>query len=428
MPTISQQQLLSEEVHDIISHKPGWVIRRGNLIFLLVLLVLAALTFIIRYPDVVKASVRIAALNAPKMLTAHIEGRLEKLFVVNGQQVIKGQKLAYLQSTAKHEQVIQLQKWIMATEPFVDAGDIEILLSNPLPVLNELGELQPAYQDFQNNMFETKEVLVNGYYQKKKKALVTDIQFQHLLKQKLKSQAGLQQEDLVLQNIDYSAHEKLVADKVIAPLEFNKEKSKLLAKQQSLEQMSTQLINNDVAEHNKNKELLDLQKSVYDQKQKYRSELLKLKSRTEEWAQKYIVTSPEEGKLEFTSFLQENQLLSNGQELFFVQPATSLYYAEMKAGQSNLGKIKSGQKVIIRLESYPSEEFGYINGRITYISNMPNARDSFLVKVELPEGLRTNYNKNIFFRNSLSASAEIMTDEKRLVEKLFGQLKNVVGR
>jgi multidrug resistance efflux pump len=156
--------------------------------------------------------------------------------------------------------------------------------------------------------------------------------------------------------------------------------------------------------------------------------LLKLKSRTAEWQQKFIVTAPEDGKLEFTSFIQENQLLSNGQELFFVQPNSSLYYAEMKAGQNNLGKIKTGQKVFIRLEGYPSEEFGYVNGKITYISNMPNARDSFLVRVELPGGLRTNYNKDIFFRNGLSASAEIMTDEKRLADKLFGRLKNVLNR
>ena len=83
MPSKNQQQLLSDEVHDIISYKPGWVIRRGNFVFLLVLSVLAMLTFIIRYPDVVKATVRIAALDAPKMLTADTEGRLEKLFVNN---------------------------------------------------------------------------------------------------------------------------------------------------------------------------------------------------------------------------------------------------------------------------------------------------------------------------------------------------------
>jgi len=428
MPTAIQQQILSDDVQDIVTYKPAWVIRKGNFVFLLILLLLLSLAFIIRYPDMVPASVRIAALNAPKMLTAKTEGRLEKLFVKNGDQVKKGQFLAFLQSTAKHEQVIKLQQWIAKTEPFAEAGDIGIILSNPLPVLNELGELQAAYQDFQNNMLETKALLCNGYYQKKKQAIVADIRFQNLLKQNLDSQANLQQQDFVLQKIQHDANEKLVKDKVIAPLEYNREKSKLLAKKESLEQMSTQLINNDVAQHDKNKELLDLQKFADDQKQKYRSELLKLKSSITEWEQNYIVVSPEDGKLEFSSFLQENQLVSNGQELFFIQPAVSRYYAEMKAGQRNFGKVQNGQKVIISLDGYPSAEFGSLYGRITYIANIPSARDSFLIKVELPDGMRTSYDREIFFRNNLSASAEIMTDEKRLISKLFGQFKEMIKR
>jgi multidrug resistance efflux pump len=428
MPAISQQQLLSDDVQEIINYKPGWVIRRGNIIFLVVLLFLLSLTFIIKYPDVVKATVRINALNAPKMLITRTDGRLEKLFITNGQDVQKEQQLAFIQSTAKHEQVLQLQKWIAETEPSIEAGDIEILLSKPLPLLNELGEVQSSYQDFQNNMQETMQVLANGYYQKKKQALAKDIKYQQMLQKNLEKQKSLQLKDYALQKNEHDAKQQLAAERVIAPLEFNQDKSKLLGKEQSLEQMASQLINSDVAKHNKNKELLDVQKYVTDQKQKFQSALLNLKSKIEEWKQSYIITAPEDGKLEFASFLQENQLLSNGQELFFVQPPGSKYYAEMKAGQNSLGKIKPGQKVLIRLESYPSTEFGYIDGTISYISNRPNERDSFLVKVELPAGLKTNYDKEIFFRNNLSASAEIIADDRRLIDRLFGQLRDIIKR
>ncbi len=428
MPAISQQQLVSDEVQEIISYKPGWVIRKGNLIFLFVLFALLGLAFIIRYPDVVKGSVRIAAVNAPKMLTAKTEGRLEKLLVKNGQPVKKGQSLAYIQSTGLHEQVINLKHWLEKTEQYVEAGNIGTLLSDRTPVLNELGELQPAYQDFQNIMAETMQVLSNGYYQQKKQALVKDIQYQSSLQQNLEKQKGIQLQDYALQKIEHDAMQQLAQEKVIAPIEYNQDKSKLLSKEQALEQMSAQLISSDVSKHNKSKELLELQKFVTDQKQIFRSALLALKSKVEEWEERFIVTSSEDGKLEFTSFLQENQLLSNGQELFFVQPGGSKYYAEMKAGQTSLGKIKTGQKVLIRLESYPSTEFGHVNGTIAYIASMPNGRDSFLVRVELPAGLTTNYNKEIFFRNNLSATAEIITDERKLIERLFGQLKSITKR
>ena len=104
-----------------------------------------------------------------------------------------------------------------------------------------------------------------------------------------------------------------------------------------------------------------------------------------------------------------------------MQPPVSTYYAEMKAGQNNLGKIKPGQQVLIRLESYPSTEFGYIRGTVNYIANMPGARDSFLIKVDLPQGLTTTFNKEVLFRNNLLASAEIITSDRRLIEKLVGK-------
>ena len=52
---------------------------------------------------------------------------------------------------------------------------------------------------------------------------------------------------------------------------------------------------------------------------------------------------------------------------------------------------------MIKVESYPSNEFGYLTGRVNYISNLPNRQDSFLVKVDLPNGLQTNYKRTLSF-------------------------------
>jgi HlyD family secretion protein len=59
---------------------------------------------------------------------------------------------------------------------------------------------------------------------------------------------------------------------------------------------------------------------------------------------------------------------------------------------------------------------------------MPGRRDSFLLKVNLPQGLRTNYDKEIFFRNNLSAQGEIITDDRKLFDRLLGQLKQIWER
>ena len=165
-----------------------------------------------------------------------------------------------------------------------------------------------------------------------------------------------------------------------------------------------------------------------DQQQWFQSSLFTLKSKIEEWIQRYIIVSPEKGRVEFISFLQENQLLNAGQELFFIQPPETNYYAEMKAGQAGFGKIKNGQKVLLKLDGYPSPEFGYIEGNVAYISNFPNEKDSFIAKVNLPNGLMTNYKRSIYFRNNLSASAEVITDDRRLIDRLFSQVEKIVRR
>lgn len=426
MPSLSQQQLVSDEVQEIISYQPGWVIRRGNALFLLIILTLLGIACFISYPDIVKASVRIVSTDGPKGIYAKKEGRLEKLFIKNQDTVSKGQTLAYVQGTGRYEDVIQLKDWIEKAEPIAATGNIETLQSNRLPLLVELGDLQPAYQDFQTSLAETMQVLSDGYYQQKKQALLKDIQYQSSLRNNLQHQKSLEEKDFELMKTEHDAKAKLAEEKVIAPLELNQDKSKLISKQQALEQVSSQIISSDVVTHTKSKEILELQKFVTDQRQVFRSMLLKLKSNVEEWLLQHVITAPENGIVEFTSFLQENQQIAPGQELFYVQTGAQGYYAEMKAGQTSLGKIKKGQKVLIHLESYPSTEYGHLDGTISYIGSMPNQRDSFLVRVELPAGLKTNYNKQVEFRNNLSASGQIITDNRKLIQRLFGGLENLI--
>ncbi len=420
--------LVSDEIQEVISYRPHWIIRKGNILFLFLIVFLLALTWFIRYPDIINSPARLVALNPPKLITSKVEGKLLKLFVTDEQPVYKGQHLGYMESTADYKEVVQLQQWIDTIIESTRNNNYDILIHYSLPSLTSLGELQGSYQSFQNELAETKQTLTGGYYEKKKSSLERDMNYLVMLKNNTLQQKNLQQQDQQLQGTEFKAYESLAKDKVIAPLELNQYKSKVIAKEQSLKQLDMQITNNEISSHNKEKELLDLKKQVTDQQQRFHSSLLELKSDIEKWIQQYVLTSPEDGTILFVSSLQENELSSAGQGLFYVQPEQSKFYAELMAGQKGLGKIKEGQKVMIKVESYPSEEFGYINGVVHYISSLPNRRDSFLIKVNLPQGLQTNYNRKIYFRNDLSAQADIITDNRKLFDRLLGQLKQIWER
>lgn len=423
-----EQQLLSNEVNEIISYRPHWFIRRGNIIFFSIIFLLIAISFVIQYPDIVKVSARITAINAPVLLETKREGKLEKLFVRNGVEVNEGQVLAFVQSTARHEEVIQLRQWIMNTEAQLANESSNRVLIDPLPRLTALGDVQAPYQEFENRYREIKEIVKGGYYEKKKNALQQDMVYLNRIKSTATGQLQLIEKDQALQQKEFEAYEKLAEEKVIAPLELNQYKSKLISKEQALKQTETQITNSDISTHNKRKELLELDKQVTDHWQAFRSALFNLKSRVEEWIQQYIIMASVSGRLEFISALQESQLLNSGQFLFYIQPGQTVFYAEMKAGQTGIGKIKQEQKVIIKLYGYPEAEFGFIEGSVAYIASMPNERDSFQLKADLSKGLITSYNKQIYFRNNLSASAEIITDDRRLIDRMMGQLKQIWKR
>lgn len=423
-----RSELLSDEVQEVISYRPHWIVRKGNILFLIIMLSLLGMTLFIKYPDIVSGSARLVALNPPKLVISKAEGKLVKLFVTNEQQVHKNQQLGYMESIADYKEVIKLQSGVDEMIYAIQNNNFEALNTNIFTELSNLGELQANYQAFQNVLAETKQTLSNGYYRKKKNSLEKDLQYLTDLKNNVYGQKRLLEQDQELQKTEYKSYESLAKDKVIAPLELNQYKSKMIAKEQSLKQINTQITNSDISSHAKQKELLDLQKTVSDQQQKFHSALLELKSQIEKWIQQYVLMASEDGRVLFVSSLQENELISNGQSLFYIEPPQTRFHAELMAGQKGLGKIKLGQKVMLKVENYPSNEFGNLTGTVNYVSNIANRRDSFLVKVDLPKGLETNYNKNLFFRNDMSAQAEIITDNRKLFDRLTGQLKKIWDR
>lgn len=424
----NNNQLLSHEVMEIVSYRPHWIVRKGNGIFFIILFLLSTLTFFIKYPDVINAPARLAALNPPKAIHAKREGKLLKLFVANEQRVDKNQQLGYIESGADYKEVMHLQQWIEKTLVEIQADRYNSLLSLPLPAFTNLGLLQPPYQEFQNQLAYTKQTLANGYFNKKTNALQKDLQYLSALKKNAWQQQDLIAADQQLQQKEYEAYEQLARDKVIAPLELNQYKSKLIAKEQNVKQVNVLLTNTDMNRHGKQKEIMDLQKQVADQRQAFHSSLLNLKSAVEEWVELYVLVAPETGRVLFTSALQQNEWINNEQTLFYILPPQSEFYVEISASQNGLGKIKRGQKVILKVNSYPSQEFGSMAGFVSHIADIPGKRDSFLVKATLPEGLKTNHGKTLFFKTGLTAQAEIITDDRKLIDRLAGQLKNIWRR
>jgi len=89
------------------------------------------------------------------------------------------------------------------------------------------------------------------------------------------------------------------------------------------------------------------------------------------------------------------------------------------------GKVKVGQRVIIRFLNFPDQEFGIVTGMVHSVSLVP-AENNYLIEIALPDGLTTNYQKMLPITYEMKASAEIVTEDLRLIERFFLPLKRVL--
>lgn len=87
--------------------------------------------------------------------------------------------------------------------------------------------------------------------------------------------------------------------------------------------------------------------------------------------------------------------------------------------KSDFGKIKAGQKIIIKLYGFPYQEFGILEGQIQSIVLNTDKKDYFFVKIIFPNGLKTSYNKNIPYDKELKGSAEVVVRNSRLIERVL---------
>ena len=135
------------------------------------------------------------------------------------------------------------------------------------------------------------------------------------------------------------------------------------------------------------------------------------------------------GKVSFQKPWIENQTVNQGDWVFTIIPTdNSNYIARLQTPAQNSGQIEVGQKVNIKLDNYPDTEFGMLTGTVKNSSLIPDDEGFYRVDVNLPPTLITSYGKTIAFKQEMGGTAEIVTEDLRLIERFFYQFKEVLSR
>ena len=77
----------------------------------------------------------------------------------------------------------------------------------------------------------------------------------------------------------------------------------------------------------------------------------------------------------------------------------------------------------IRLNNYPDQEFGYVKGQVASISPAPTEEGMYIVEITLPDGMQTNYGKQLPVSRELKGTADIILADKNVLERLLAPLR-----
>lgn len=407
------------EIDEIISNKPPYIVRWGTVYFFVLLLILGLISWFIKYPDIVIGSAKLNCVNAPQEVIARTGGKLIQIKVKENEKIDSGQVLGYMESIANPQSVMNISNQIDSIIYLINQNRTDEIVeyfpvNNSQKLLNNLGEIQTSYQTFIQSLITFKDFLGSGFFLKKKKMLAIDLQNIQKLHWILINQKSLLQHDLALSNKTFTINKSLAEQKIISAFDFRNEESKLIGKQLSLPQINASIVSNESTQNEKRKEIAELENQIVAKKNVFVQSLQTIKSHVQAWEYTYVLKSSVAGTVSFTGFFQENEEMKAGQLLFYVLPENTSYYMEMLIPQYNSGKVKKGQKVLLKFQSYPSEQYGSVTGKIDYVKSVPTD-SGYLAKIVLPQGLVTNYKMPLQFRNGMIAEANIITKDMRLL-------------
>ena len=72
-------------------------------------------------------------------------------------------------------------------------------------------------------------------------------------------------------------------------------------------------------------------------------------------------------------------------------------------------------------------EFGMVKGKVKSISLAPN-NDYYTAEIELPNGLKTFYGIDLEFKQEMQGTAEIITEDIRLLERVIRPLRYILNK
>jgi multidrug resistance efflux pump len=418
--------LYSDEVREIMGNPPRRILRWGTGVMFSVFVLFILFAWLIRYPDTIPAPVEITTSNPPVTLATKITGNIKYLYVAEKEQVSAGQLLAVMETTASIDEIKHLKQLVdTIRKP-------ELLISKSLPDFSELGELQETYGSFLKNLSDLKNYIDNDFYGFKITSLTDEIRGIQEYINRLIVKEKLYSENNRLEIKKFKRDSLLFVDKIIPESELERSHQSLIRLNIELQQVRLDHSEKSIEMAEKRQLLQDYNIKKVEDKAKLVSVLnesyMNLNAQVKIWENRYLLVTPVDGIVSFTRFWNANQSVVKDEPVITIVPLeTGNFLGRISLKMQRSGKVKPGQKVNIKLSGYPYLEYGMVRGVIKSKSLVPS-RDAYIIEIDLPDGLTTLYGIKLDFTQNMQGTAEIITENIRLLQKIANPFRYIISR
>ncbi|MGJ4929502.1 hypothetical protein ACQR1I_23650 [Bradyrhizobium sp. HKCCYLS2038] len=416
-------QLRSEVYREIISAPPPLLVRAGAVVTAIALATVLIVASLVPYPSVVGGRAHVVSAEMPVTLLSRGSGKLALLKVKDGDEVERDQILTVLDDGSDVRQLLQLAQWLaslpadlsqsaaLPTLPAVTPARLGSAAAPLLAVVQALGNLKTfrASTETSDQVAQLRQVVATyrqlvGQFADKENAAEAS------LKADQRMQAG--RETLIAKGLAAPAYldrfeqgKQSQRDRVA---EARIATARHLATIASTEREISALLS---AHRDRDTEMVG----------RLSSALRDLRGVMQEWDRINVIRAPQAGRVRLFGLWSEAQNIRSGDTFAIVEPVHSTPSAFAFIPEAGFGKVRLGQKVVIRLDAYPRLEFGQLEARVAAISAVA-IDGKYRVLLDLPNGLTLSSGKTVQFAQNMDGDARIEVNNLRLIQQVFAHL------
>ncbi len=420
----------SSEVQEIMGRKPAWILRWGITILISLILAFVLCCYFIRYPQTVTAYITLTSDYPPADLAAKASGIIDSVFVSNGETVRKDQLLAMISNAADYRDVAFAESFISR-----EGDGVPELSGNELVELQKLnlGNIQSDWISYLSACYNYSDYLRIDQNGKKRKLLAEQVQGAKTYYGKLEKQRSTVVDALVFEKKSLERDSILHVKKAISDQEYETSLKSYASMRNSLAGFDAEMTSAYLNRLQLEQQILELGTQGKIEENEYLRLISQARSRFQGslalWKEQYAIIAPYDGVVSLQNVWNRGQHITTGEIIASVSATEgTAVKGRLKVPSLGFGKIEKGQTVNIKLSGFPYLEFGILRGKVEAISSVPELTENgllYTIDVSLPNGLESTYHKTFPFVQNMDGSAEIVTEDMRLIEQFVRPIRSL---